>query len=301
LSGKHTMSHVSPSWRESFLSRGPGLAAFLATGLLWGLTMSAGCAPATMPAQAAPPPVCPVDHGPDALVQFSLLSALAAGDYEDGASLRTVLTAGDFGIGTFDRLEGEMILLDGFMLQALGNGILRPAWLDGTTPFAAVKFFRPDGKLDSLSAVSLEDFDKQLDAKLPRRNSPYALRLEAKFPTLTLRSVPAQMPPFRPLVEVVKDQSTWHHRNLRGTLIGFRCPAWVGTLNVAGYHWHFVSSDRTIGGHVLTCEIADGTLHFDECQALEIRLPKSASFDRFDAKQVDQRDIDRIERQRKAP
>ena len=43
-----------------------------------------------------------------------------------------------------------------------------------------------------------------------------------------------------------------------GTLVGVRCPSWVGGLNVPGYHWHFLSEDRTVGGHVLDCRVLEG-------------------------------------------
>ena len=234
----------------------------------------------------------------DALVQFSLLAALAADDYDGVVPLRDVLAGGDFGVGTFDRLDGEMIVLDGRIYQALADGTVRPADLDGTTPFAAVTFFDEDGRIEHLSAATLDDLDAQLDRKLPHRNLPYALRVTGQFAAVTLRSVPAQSPPFKPLVEVVKHQSTWQHRNLRGTLIGIRCPAWMGTINVSGYHWHFLSDDHKIGGHVLACEFQDATLRYDECTSVVIHLPQSAEFDKFDESAVTDEDVDRIERQR---
>lgn len=237
----------------------------------------------------------------DALVQFSLIAALAAGDYSEGIPLKEVLTSGDFGLGTFDRLDGEMIVLDGQMYQALADGTLRAANLDSTTPFAEVKFFREDGRAEHMVARSLEDLDEQLDRVLKRRNVPYALRLDGHFAALTLRSVPAQTPPFQPLVNVVKHQSTWPLKDVTGTLIGFRCPPWVGTLNVPGYHWHFLSDDRTLGGHVLNCEFSDGLLQFDECEAMTIRMSDSAGFDAFDVNSVGKQDINDIERQRKEP
>jgi acetolactate decarboxylase len=234
----------------------------------------------------------------DSLVQFSLLSALAADDYIGGAPLRDLLAGGDFGLGTFDRLDGEMIVLDGKIYQALADGTVRAADLDGTTPFAAVTFFNEDGRVENLAAGTLDDLDQQLDGKLPRRNSPYAIRITGEFDQLTLRSVPAQSPPFQPLTDVVKHQVTWQHRNLRGTLIGLRCPAWMGTLNVSGYHWHFLSDDHKIGGHVLACEFRRGLLRFDECTSVVIHIPQSKEFDEFDAGKITERDVDKIERQR---
>jgi len=231
-------------------------------------------------------------------MQFSLLAALASDDYVGGPPLRNVLVRGDFGIGTFNYLDGEMIVLDGKIYQALADGTVRLADLDGTTPFAAVTFFNEDGRIENFAAVTLDDLDEQLDHKLPRRNSPYAIRITGEFAELTLRSVPAQSPPFQPLVEVVKHQITWQHRNLRGTLVGLRCPAWMGTLNVSGYHWHFLSDDHKIGGHVLACEFQRGLLRFDECTSVVIHIPQSSEFDEFDASEVTERDVEQIERQR---
>jgi acetolactate decarboxylase len=236
----------------------------------------------------------------DALVQYSLIAALATGDYAEGASLRKVLADGDFGIGTFDRLDGEMIVLEGQMYQALADGTVRTADLDGTTPFAAVTFFQKDGQMKDVAAATLEDLDKQLDRQLPRHNSPYAIRIDAAFTELTLRSVPAQSPPYQPLVDVVKHQATWQHRDLRGTMIGLRCPSWVGTLNVAGYHWHFLSDDHQIGGHVLACQFREGLLRYDECTTLVIRVPASRAFDDFDADKIKHEDINASLRRRSA-
>ena len=234
----------------------------------------------------------------DALVQFSLLATLAAGDYVGGTPLRNVLAGGDFGVGTFSRLDGEMIVLDGKIYQALADGSVRSADPNGTAPFAAVTFFNEDGRIENLAAATLNDLDEQLDRKLPRHNAPYAIRIDGEFTELTLRSVPAQSPPFPPLVEVVKHQVTWQHHNLRGVLVGLRCPAWIGLLNVSGYHWHFLSDDHNIGGHVLACEFRGGSLRFDECTSIVIHLPQSSSFDEFDASEVNEQDIDQIERQR---
>jgi acetolactate decarboxylase len=237
----------------------------------------------------------------DSLVQFSLLAALAADDYNGTVPLRDVLAVGDFGVGTFDRLDGEMIVLDGKIFQALADGTVRPADLHGTTPYATVTQFAADGRVEKLSCATLDDLDAQLDRKLPHRNLPYALRVHGLVTSLTVRSVRAQSPPFEPLVDVVKDQATWQHQKLRGTLVGIRCPHWMGTINVSGYHWHFLSDDRQVGGHLLACEFSDCTLEYDECTSVVIRLPQTAEFDNFDASTVTDEDIDKIERQRLEP
>lgn len=234
----------------------------------------------------------------DTLVQFSLLASLATGDYAGEFSLQEVLKTGDFGIGTFDRLDGELILLDGQVYQAMADGSVRKSDSWERTPFVASTFFQEDGLIEEFSAKTLPHLEEQLDQMLSRQNIPYAIRIDGDFPIMRFRSVPAQEPPFKPLLEVVKDQPTWTHQNVSGTLVGFRCPTWVGTLNVSGYHWHFLSDDRQIGGHVLACELKTGTLRFDEKQSLLIRLPKSKQFEQFDTNTIQKQDIHTIERQR---
>lgn len=253
-----------------------------------------GCAPQRVESTAK-------SSDDDSLVQFSLLAALVADDYTGTVPLRNVLAAGDFGVGTFDRLAGEMIVLDGKIFQALADGRVQPADLSGTTPYATVTHFAADGRIDELSCATLDELDSQLDRKLPHRNSPYALRVDGEFAALTIRSVPAQTPPYKPLVEVVAHQATWQHQKLRGTLVGIRCPQWMGTINVSGYHWHFISDHRKVGGHLLACEFTDCTLQYDECTSVLIHLPQTAEFDGFDSKSVTDEDVDQVERQRAQP
>ncbi len=257
-----------------------------------------GCAPTAPNPPLSPPTASGGVSVEDALVQFSLVAALVAGAYDGDTPLREVLRAGDFGVGTFRQLDGEMIVLDGQMYQALADGSIRTADLESTTPFAAVKFFSRDGGFENVAAATLDDLDSQLDRKLPRRNAPYAIRIDGEFPALTLRSVPPQSPPYQPLVSVVKQQVTHELHDVRGTLIGLRCPAWIGTLNVAGFHWHFLSDNHKTGGHVLECELRSGKLAFDECKSVTIRLPQTDEFEKYEASAIKKQDIDEIERQR---
>lgn len=234
----------------------------------------------------------------DELVQFSLLAALAAGDYGGVAPLREVLTFGNFGVGTFDRLDGEMIVLDGEIFQVVASGEVVRREAQGATPFATVTFFEEDGAIDHVSAGSLTELDQTLDRRVPNDKRPFAFKVTGEFEELTLRSAPPQSPPYRPLAEVIDQQRVWKRENVRGTLIGIRCPEWMGTLNVAGYHWHFLSDDRKVGGHVLDCRFSDGRAAYDECSSVLIRLPASASFGAIDMSGVSEADVDKIERQR---
>jgi acetolactate decarboxylase len=273
-----------------------GLSAILTT-----LTM--GCAPSSTDVSEARPAASSSGglEAPDAdaLVQFSLLAALAAGDYGGDVPLSEIRRHGDFGLGTFDRLDGEMIMLDGEVYQVLSDSTVRRREDEGSSPFATVTFFTEDGRFDAVSATSLTELDQWFDRRLPKAQIPVAIRVHGEFEKLTLRSAPPQTPPFRPLVDVIDQQVTWKRQNVRGTMVGFRCPQWMGTLNVAGYHWHFLSEDRSVGGHVLDCQFNGATATYDECAAVLIRLPASGSFGEVDISDVSAADVDKIERQRK--
>jgi acetolactate decarboxylase len=199
------------------------------------------------------------------LTQVSVLNALMSGRYGGVMPIPELLRYGDFGLGTLDHLDGELIVLDGREYQVRGDGVVVEVGPDRSTPFAIVTSFEPDGEFPCPRVGNLSDLDARLEALGPKNNF-LAVRVDGWFSAITLRSVHRQEPPYRPLVEVVKGQSVWTHEEVSGTLVGVRSPAWVGGLNVPGYHWHFLSGDRTVGGHVLECRVRDGRVTYEVCR-----------------------------------
>ncbi len=217
----------------------------------------------------------------DRLYQASVLSALLAGDYAGSFGGDELLAHGDFGLGTFENLDGEMVVLDGTIWQVPASGQVRRMSPAVKSPFACVAFFQPDLRLPVASAASLDDLDRQLDAALPTLNRFYALRVEGRM-RVTARSVPRQDKPWRPLAQVVKEQSVFDLGEVEGTLVGLRCPAFAAGVNVPGYHWHFLSKDRSRGGHVLDCSFSGLAVAVDRLSGLDLRLPRSGPFDGLD-------------------
>ena len=105
------------------------------------------------------------------------------------------------------------------------------------------------------------------------RAACHAIRIDGHFGYVKTRSVPRQNKPYPPLVEAVKHQPTFEFRDVRGSLVGFRFPDYVQGLNVSGYHFHFITEDRTAGGHLLECRIARGELRVDQESDLRLELP----------------------------
>ncbi|WP_165251899.1 acetolactate decarboxylase [Paludisphaera soli] len=257
---------------------------FLASMLL-GL---ASCSPRTSPTEPAP----------DRIIQVSVINALMIGRYDGVATIGAMLREGDFGLGTLDHLDGELIILDGRAYQVRGDGVVAEVGPEATTPFAVVTAFDEDGAFACPRVSSLTELEARLDGALPQANAFVAVRIDGRLDSATLRSVHRQEPPYRPLAAVAESQSVWSREGVSGTLLGIRSPAWVRGLTVPGYHWHFLSDDRKIGGHVLDCRPAEGRVRYDLVHDWEIKLPDSQDFDRADLTPDLSRELKRVESSR---
>jgi acetolactate decarboxylase len=234
-------------------------------------------------------------RSPHQITQVSIINALAAGHYDGVMPIPELLRDGDFGVGTLDHLDGELVVLDGRPYQVRRNGAVVAVPPDRSTPFAVVTRFEPDGAFACPPVSGLANLDARIDEALPQRNHFVAIRVDGRFASLTLRSVGRQEPPYRPLVEVADGQSVWTRDDQVGTLLGIRCPAWVGGLNVPGYHWHFLSDDRKVGGHVLDCRISSGRVRYQVCQDWMVKLDRSDRFDSAELTRDRSREIRRVE------
>lgn len=219
----------------------------------------------------------------DVLYQVSTIDALLAGVYEGSSDISSAMRHGDFGLGTFDRLDGEMIVLDGKVYQAAYDGSVNAVPPDTGTPFMAVTWFEADVHIDVPSNVSYKAFEAWLENELPSRNMLYAIRVDGVFDTVSYRSVPRQNEkPFLPLAEVVRKQRVFQRDDIKGTLVGFWCPAYAKGINVPGFHLHFFSEDRMHAGHVLDFVLSSGEVVLDVTDGWEIQLPEDETFLRAD-------------------
>lgn len=250
--------------------------------------LALACLTSCSPPDSAAPP------SRDAIVQTSVINALMIGRYDGVTPVADLLKLGDFGLGTVDHLDGELIVLDGRAYLAKGDGSVVDAG-GMTTPFAVVTPFDDDGTMPCPPSQKLADLEAALDAALPQKNAFVAIRIEADLSAITVRSVPRQEPPYRPLEEVSKGQSVWTREGAKGTLLGIRSPAWVRGMTVPGYHWHFLSADRAFGGHILACRVVSGQVRYDICREWEILLPESPGFDAADLTPDLSRELKRVE------
>ncbi len=211
----------------------------------------------------------------NAITQISTIDALLAGAYDGQTTCAKLKEYGDLGIGTFDRLDGEMILLDGRFYQVTSDGVVRRP--DGrlTTPFATVCRFAPDKTLELAGPVNYAEFKERLDEEFPNQNVFYAIKITGVFKSVHTRSVPAQKKPYPPLAEVTAHQPEFRATNVIGAIVGFRCPPFVKGINVPGYHLHFLSEDKTFGGHIRDFEMETCRCEVDLCTRFRLFLPEN--------------------------
>ncbi len=218
----------------------------------------------------------------DVIYQVSTIDALLQGSSEGVMTYGEFRKHGDFGIATFDHLDGEMIALGGDFYQLRADGQVVAVTDDMTTPFGTVTYFSPDFSFPVRYAANFSDFSSQAEEFLPSRNHLYAIQIHGDFPYVKARSIPRQETPTTRLVDAAANQSTFEFRQTRGTIVGFWTPDLVGGLNVPGFHLHFLTEDRTAGGHVLDLIVDDATVEIDSTSRFALALPEEGSFTTID-------------------
>ena len=213
------------------------------------------------------------EHEPHVLFQASTIGALLTGAYDGDVSFGELAQHGDLGLGTLNALDGEMIAVDGLFYRADVEGAIHQVSGSAKTPFAVMIFFTPTAELDLDTALTQDELLARLDEGLPAEAPSWAVRIDGSFDLIRARSVPRQQPPYRPLSEVVDDQHVFELRDVAGTLVGFRFPDYSEGIEVSGYHLHFISEDRSRGGHVLDFRARSVTAQLDPSSDLHVELP----------------------------
>lgn len=232
------------------------------------------------------------------LYQVSLLQGLLYGDYRGSVTIEELCQNGDIGLGTFDQLNGELILLDGEAYRATGDGSVETVPASETTPFAVATHMHTDITEALCGVADMDALQSKLNSlvNLRGKNRFYMIRIDGVFDEINVRSVPGQTEPYRPLVEVLEQEQTFFNfANVEGSIVGLYCPAYMSYLNAMGWHMHFISKDRTAGGHLLGIKIANATLTLCDIDTLEVKLPQNNRFHGFDLAVDQTKDIEKVE------
>ena len=188
----------------------------------------------------------------DTVTQLAPFLYILSGNYDGVLTVAQYKAAGNLGIGTFEGLDGEAVLLDGTVYQVKGDGSVQLPEDTCRMPFGACTLFDDDLRRKMTNIDSFDHFGKALESSFEDKQIFYAVKAHGRFKTIRVRSCDKQSKPYRPLAEATKYQHEYTCEKVPGTLVGFWTPPFVpGSIGVPGFHLHFLSDDRTQGGHVL--------------------------------------------------
>lgn len=216
-----------------------------------------------------------IEH--DAIFQVSTSGAIVQGLYQGCVSIADLRRYGDLGIGTFEDLDGEMILIDGRCYQARSDGSVVEAPDEALTPFASVVHFAPDSSADVSDVTSSEDLAAKIDSLRTSRNGIVSLRITGQFSLMLVRAA-CRTESGIDLVEATARQSLFEFVDVPGTIVGFWSPEYAQSIAIAGYHLHFISDDRTMGGHVLNLSARELHVEINHVNDVRLAIPETDAF-----------------------
>ncbi len=216
-----------------------------------------------------------VDH--HSIFQVSTSGAVVKGVYTGCVSVGDLRRHGDFGVGTFDGLDGEMIMLDGRCFQARADGTVSEAPDDALTPFAVVTGFHADQQFDLPPVGGWADLCEAIDGLRRSENVFVGIRTEGRVERITVRAACRSVAGVD-LVTATSTQAEFTLEAVAGTLVGFWTPSYARAITVAGYHLHFISEDRRFGGHVLDIAARGLVLSVHQETDVHLAIPETAEF-----------------------
>lgn len=215
-----------------------------------------------------------VEHA--TLFQISNTGALIEGVTEGAITVGDLVGHGDFGLGTFADFDGEMVILDGVTYQATRDGI-RVASGGALVPFAVVTHFTPEASADFGSVASLDELIGRLDSMRNTANEFFAVRCDGTFDYVKTRTV-CKTEGSVSLIDAASNQIEFEFQRVEGVLVGFWTPEYVKSLNVAGWHLHFLTADRRGGGHLLACRATELRAQVQHISDFRMAIPENAAY-----------------------
>ena len=232
------------------------------------------------------------------LYQVSTATALVEGIYQGAVRVGTLREHGDLGLGTFENLDGEMVVVDGHFFQVRSDGSVRECDDDMLSPFAVVTRFAPEPAVMLDQCPDLSQLTSRFDALRDSDNFFFALRVDGPFDYVHTRAM-CRTEEGVPLVQAAAVQPEFELHDVSGTLVGFWTPEYAKTLNVPGYHLHFVSADRKSGGHLLQCRGSNLRLQIQREGDYRIALPETEDFLKADLRRDPSADLTQAEGEQK--
>ncbi len=233
------------------------------------------------------------------MYQVSTLQALALGYTKSVITVKDLMEQGNTGLGTYEGVDGEMIVIDGRCYRAKDDGGVEEAEETMGIPFASVCSMEEarDFELEYVKNVEgLKQYLNNLIEEWFGLNSMHMVRIDGFFDLVDARSETGYFAMHVSLKDMLAEtQKAFQFENVEGSLICVYYPDYMDGINAAGWHFHFISKDRTKGGHVFEVKLREGHGRMDKITQIEIQLPTDPGFDTYALKGASKEEIKSVE------
>jgi acetolactate decarboxylase len=220
-----------------------------------------------------------VNRQTDLFYHYSIWYAFVNKVFEGDLTVKELKTKGDIGLGSYSKLDGELVMLDGISYQVTEDGKVSVPKDDAKIVYVNATHFEKDLGFNLSEKVNYDALREKINTKLPSKNMLYGFKIHGNFKSIKCGGLHKQEPPFKDGLDVlIPKRPVFERENVSGTMVGFFCPEFIGNINVAGYHLHFISDDKTFGGHVMDFEADDLKVAMDEMNEYQFVLPKTEAY-----------------------
>jgi acetolactate decarboxylase len=233
------------------------------------------------------------------LFSAGFASGFIGGLYDNWYPYKELEKHGNFGIGAPGHLDGELLLLNGKIYQTQSTGKTTLVADTGKLPYVVVCFFKAKKAYKHVGALSKTALYSYLDSLLSNQNGIYAIHITGKFKSIKTRAFPPVEKPYLPLASMLNRQQFFEHSDIPGDLVGFRIPTFMEGAHISGYHFHFLSEDKTAGGHLIDLNMENITIEIDTLTNYTMDLPQTTDFNNFDFKKDRKEEIKSVENGKK--
>jgi len=230
------------------------------------------------------------------ITQVSTTGAVCESLYDGVISFADLKKLGDTGIGYFQKMDGEALCIDGKFYHFKADGSAVEAKENEKSPFFTITFFKSSSENFTNRKFNLTQMKEYLRKMLPRKNSIYAIKITGTFAMIKARTFTRQFKPYPAITQVYKGRKEYSFSNIEGTLVGFYTPAFLANINIPGFHFHFISKDRTKGGHLLELKVDSINIEVVESPEINIVIPTDSNFQKADLSKYRKKEISKIEK-----
>jgi len=206
--------------------------------------------------------------------------ALSRGVYDGDVTVADLKHQGDFALGNFNAIDGEMVAMDGKYYQIGSEGKLNPADDTMKMPNTTATFFKADKVITIDKPMSYQELQQYINSQLPTPNIFYAIKVTGTFDFIKARTLTKLTQPYPTTLysTITQNEPTFEFNNIDGAMAITVSPTYMKEIVYPGYHAHFISSDRKSGGHVLDGRIARGQAEVEFLPNFSVNLPQSSKY-----------------------